>query len=146
MPDSPCAKCPLLDLGREYEKGDPNDPWRRMPELFQASQRLFGNAMMNRQGRTRLRLEKLMGHWCRRMRERHGLCTQKRARLCRAILAESIAHGHKAPPGQQHAYVTQALKTAVNDQGIHDRMKQTRVTSQPVGDLTLPPITFRRAA
>ena len=58
----------------------------QMPALFKISKRLFGKAMMNRQGPTRIRLEKLLARWCRVTREKHSLRTRRRSLICQCIL------------------------------------------------------------
>ena len=72
----PCSTCPILDLGTVYPVKDARDPWRRMPKLFLLSVRLFGPSMNSHRSRTRLRLEKLFGHYCKVQRQKYGPCTR----------------------------------------------------------------------
>lgn len=114
-----------------------------MPRLFAVARSLYGPAMFNHGSRTRLRLEKLMGHWCRVQRTKYGPCTKKRARVCARILNESLAHGLEAPDRPaRYAYVQQALKRAVNSEETHAALKAT-VVQPATPDLALPPILFR---
>ena len=143
MTEWTCSRCPVLDLGAKLEPRDPRDPWRRMPKLFRLTQVLFGNAMMNHNGRTRLRIEKLFGHYCKVQRSKYGPCNTARMLRCSAILQDAVKHGTTATqPEQKYAYVTQALKQAVNDDATSEAMKHT-MTRRPTPDLKMPPITFR---
>ncbi len=102
--------------------------------------------MMNRQGRTRLRIERLLGHWCKVTREKHGLCTRRRSLICRDVLAEALDAAKGVSGPERYAIVQARLKAAANDDRLYDRLKATRVQAKPQGPMALPPITFRRAA
>jgi hypothetical protein len=139
----PCSTCPILDLGTVYPVKDARDPWRRMPKLFLLSVRLFGPSMNSHRSRTRLRLEKLFGHYCKVQRQKYGPCTRARAKVCAGILQDAVSHGLSADSGpERHAFVTHALRTAVNDDRTAERMKDTMV-ARPTPQLAMPPITFR---
>ena len=144
QPDSlPCSTCPILDLGTVYPVKDGRDPWRRMPRLFQLSVKLFGPSMNSHSSRTRLKLEKLFGHYCKVQRQKYGPCTRARARVCAGILQDAVSHGLSADTRpERHAFVTHALRTAVNDDRTSERMKATMV-ARPTPQLAMPPITFR---
>lgn len=129
----PCSGCPFLDLGTRYPVGDVRDPYRRMPDVFRALRGLYGDGMMRHTGRTRVRIEKLLKHYCTVQRSRHGLCTRRRSLLCQRVVLDAIAHGRTAPShGDRYAYVQQSLKAAVNDERTNELMKSTVVDRQAV--------------
>ena len=142
----PCSTCPLLDLGHRYPTGDTRDPWRRMPGLMRQLVNLFGPAMYNHAAPTRLRIEKLLGFYCRRTREAHGHCNRERIELCGQAVLAAIKHGEDAnTDGECRAYVQQALKTAVNDPVLYENLKKTRQKVKPLMELRLPPVTWEAA-
>jgi hypothetical protein len=144
QPDEhPCSKCPILDLGHRYPVRDPRDPWRRMPKMFQLCVRIFGPQINSHESLTRLRLEKLFGHYCKTQRSKYGPCTKARTHVCARVLLDAVQHGHEAPDRpRRYAYVTHALRTTVNDDSTHLAMKET-VVAKPEPTMTMPPITFR---
>ena len=115
-----------------------------MPKLWRICRVLFGGGMANHNGLSRKRVEKLFGHYCKTQRSKYGPCTRRRAVMCSSILQQAVLHGHDAPSEpQKYAYVTQALKTAVNDDATCEAMKAT-VVKRPTADLSMPPVTFRQ--
>ena len=141
------SPCPILDLGVRLEKGDPNDPWRRMPLLFQTAKGVFGAGMFNHDGQTRKRIEARIGHYCKCTRETHGACTLQRSKLCRGAITEEVQRAAFAPKGQEHAYMQAGITRLLRSERHHADLKATRVAvagvseSRPWGrDLAMPPI------
>lgn len=139
----PCDRCPILNLGEKYPEHDPRDPWRRMPRLFLKAQALFGRSMYSHGGKSRLELEKRLGHYCRVMRERHGPCATPRLRLCATRLGEVLdsarADAPKPPDRRRYAYAR--ITRLANDDDHHELMKATRVAPATVG-IRVPPISL----
>lgn len=137
-PHRPCSKCPVLDIGHRYEKGDPHDPWRRMPALFDAARRLFGNVWFNHGSQTRLGTEKAMRQYCYLQRSRYGLCTMARSRACQGLLQGAI---EAAGQGRnRHAMLRHQLVQVVNREETHEAMKATM--ARPRNVTRLPDVDF----
>lgn len=139
----PCDRCPILNLGEKYPVGDSRDPWRRMPNLFIRAQALFGRGMFNHASKSRLELERRMGHYCRVMRERHGPCTSQRMRLCVASLGDVLysARNDTELLDQRRAYAYARITRLANDDDHHERVKVTRVGPATPG-IRVPPISM----
>lgn len=139
----PCSKCPLLDLGTKYPEKDLRDPWRRWPEHFAEAKRAFGPGMFNHSAALRLRIERLLGFYCRRQREAHGPCTGKRVKVCQRVTLEALRGSREgSTEGKRIAFAQAGLRRAINSDETHALLKATRIApSTP--DLRMPPITFK---
>ena len=143
--DLPCDRCPILNLGVKYPVGDSRDPWRRMPKLFLKAQALFGRSMFAHTGKSRVELERRMGHYCRVMRERHGPCNTDRMRLCATALGGVLdwARHDTEQMDKRRAKAFGGITALANDDNHHEQMKATRlgVGWSPVG-IRVPPISL----
>lgn len=137
-----CSRCPLLDLGVKLEPRDPRDPWRRMPRAFQIARATFGNGFYNHRSPLRVRVERLLGHYCRVQREKYGPCSSRRIPICHRIVEEALAQGAEGTTeGRRIAFAQWSLKNAVNDPDTHALLKPT-VIRPATKDLRMPPITL----
>ena len=139
----PCDRCPILNLGEKYPVGDERDPWRRMPNLFIRAQALFGRGMFNHASKSRLELERRMGHYCRVMRERHGPCSTNRMRLCVTELGRVLYEAKESTEllDQRRARAYARITWLANDDTHHERVKATRVGPAAPG-IRVPPISL----
>lgn len=134
----PCSKCPVLDLGRRYPPGDERDPWRRMPDLFEAARRIFGGVWYNHQSKTRVQTEQSMRRYCQLQRHRYGLCTMARSRACQRLLQGAVEAS--AGGRSRHAMLHYQLVQVVNREETHAAMKAT--VARPPDVTRLPALDF----
>lgn len=122
---SRCSTCPVLDLEHEYEPNDPNDPWRRMPRVFNALGRYFGGAFYSRTSRTRRMMVKLVSHYCRVQRQKYGPCNRKRMRVCAGVILDAVEQSNYPGVRNRHAMFRTKLELITNADETHEAMLQT---------------------
>lgn len=139
----PCSRCPILDFGEKYPEHDARDPWRRMPRMFLKAQALFGQSMYAHKGRSRIELEKRLGHVCRVTREKHGPCGTARIKACVTAFQGQLDRARTEAPDKQkrRSFAYAGITRLANDDDHHAQMKATRI-ADPTPGLRMPPITF----
>jgi hypothetical protein len=122
----PLHECPVRDLGRRFQPGDPGDPWRRMPRLFALLREAIGPYMMQRTSAVRRGIETEMQGHSERVREIYGEpCSLQRQRVCAGLMLESLQDVRANDP-QRFAIVRHRLATLLDDGRAHEALEQTR--------------------
>lgn len=130
----PIHACPIRDLGRNFQPLSPDDPWRRMPRLFERMVAVFGQPFHHRAWGVRVRTEQALLRHSEAVREAYGEpCSLERQRICARLMFDALAEVQPGMPGR-FAIAQHRLSHLLDDERAHAELARTRPEiSQGVG-------------
>jgi hypothetical protein len=123
---APLHACPVRDLGRNFQPHSPDDPWRRMPKLFELLRSVIGPYMHQRTSAVRLGIEREMRGHSEKVREIYGEpCSLERQRVCAGLMLGTL-QGIRENDPERFAIVRHRLATLLDDGRAHAELERTR--------------------